>query len=221
MRKPSHKLILRQIRLNIKYRNKKIKIKLTGLSFDKEVTVKFPKYISISNPAYRAKLLKALKHIHIRDTTNKPIFLDFKNVEVLYPDGAIYLVHKLDKLSNKLNIKGRSSSFTTERAMLSKLGIHKLMKVAEYSPTKLLKIVERWNIIEGISAELDEKYDEIEDHIDKIVKDKKSKLILHNAISEAITNVINHAYDLNDSYKKWLCTRQISQNPYPIRILPS
>ena len=150
MRKPSHKLILRQIRLNIKYRNKKIKIKLTGLSFDKEVTVKFPKYSSISNPAYRAKLLKALKHIHIRDTTNKPIFLDFKNVELLYPDGAIYVVQKLDKLSNKLNIKGRSSSFTTVRAMLSKLGIHKLMKVAEYSPTKLLKIVERWNIIEGI-----------------------------------------------------------------------
>ena len=27
--------------------------------------------------------------------------------------------------------------------------------------------------------------------------------------------------NLQESYKKVLCTRQISQNPYPIRILPS
>ncbi|QQN89417.1 hypothetical protein IAQ69_07140 [Acinetobacter variabilis] len=204
MRKPSQKLILRQIRLNIRDRNSKRRVKSPGVCFDKEIIVKFPKIISIAYPAYRAKLLKALKHIHIRDITKKPIFLDFRNVELLYPDGAIYLVHKLDKLCNKINIKGRSSSFTTVRAMLSKLGIHKLMKVAEYRPTKLLRIVERWHIIEGVSAELGDKYDEIEDQINKIVKDKKSKMILHNAISEAITNVINHAYDPLDDYKKWL-----------------
>lgn len=175
-----------------------------GISFDKEIIVKFPKYISISIPLYREKLLKALKHIHSRDTTKRPIFLDFRDVEILYPDGAIYLVHKLDKLCHKSNVKGRSSSLTTVRAMLSKLGIHELLKIAEYRPTKLVPIVERWHIIEGVSAELGEKYDEIEDQINKIVKDKKSKLILHNAISEAITNVINHAYDSEAIYRKWL-----------------
>lgn len=175
-----------------------------GISFDKEIIVKLPKFISIANPLYRGKLLKALKHIHIRDTTKRPIFLDFKDVEILYPDGAIYLVHKLDKLCHKTNVKGRSSSLTTVRAMLSKLGMHKLMKIAEYRPTKLVPIVERWHIIEGVSAELGEKYDEIEVQINKIVKDKKNKMILQNAISEAITNVINHAYDLEDIYKKWL-----------------
>ena len=204
MRKKNYKLILRQIRLNVKARKILKKKNICGISFDKEIIVKFPKFISIANPMYRVKLLKALKHIHIRDTTKKPIFLDFKDVEILYPDGAIYLVHKLDKLCNKANVKGRSSSLTTVRAMLSKLGMHKLMRIAEYRPTKLVPIVERWHIIEGVNAELGEKYDEIEDQINKIVKDKKSKMILHNAISEAITNVINHAYDSEDIYKKWL-----------------
>lgn len=204
MRKPNYKLILRQTRLNIKLRKMLKNKNNRGISCNKEIIVKFPNIISIAKPKYREKLLKALKHIHIRDTTKKPIFLDFKNVEVLFPDGAIYLVHKLDQLCNKANIKGRSSTVTTVRAMLSKLGLHALMKVAEYSPTKLIPIVERWHIIEGVSAELGEKYDEIEDQINKIVKDKKSKMILQNAISEAITNVINHAYDPKDIYRKWL-----------------
>lgn len=203
MRKQNIKLILRQIRLDLIERRKSKK-KKSRISYDREIIVKLPKYITIANPKFRDRLLKAIKHIHIRDTKKEKIFLDFRDVEVLYPDGAIYLVHKLDKLLNKKSIKGRSSSHTTVRAMLSKLGLHKLMGIAEYRPVKLIPMVERWHIIEGSNAELGDKYDEIEAQIDKIVKDKRSKLILHNAISEAITNVINHAYDLKDAYKKWL-----------------
>ncbi|MDT8014618.1 hypothetical protein [Acinetobacter baumannii] len=31
----------------------------------------------------------------------------------------------------------------------------------------------------------------------------------------------NAIFDLRDVYEIFLCTRQISQNPYPIRVLPS
>jgi hypothetical protein len=30
-----------------------------------------------------------------------------------------------------------------------------------------------------------------------------------------------HSFGLSNKYKNKLCTRQISQNPYPIRLLPS
>ncbi len=203
MRKPNKKLILRQVRLEIKKRHlRKNGLKKTFL--DKEIIVKFPPYISITKKKHREQLLKCLKHIHLRDCKKKSIFLDFRDVKILFPDGAIYLVHKLDKILNKSNITGRSSSVTTVRAMLSKLGLHKLMKIAEYRPTKLIPMVEKWQIIEGESADLGDKYDDVEVQINKIVTDRKSKMILQNAISEAITNVINHAYKPEDEYKKWL-----------------
>ncbi len=33
--------------------------------------------------------------------------------------------------------------------------------------------------------------------------------------------VVEDDYDIGDIIENYLCTRQISQNPYPIRILPS
>lgn len=205
MKKPNKKLILRQIKLEIRNRNNFKKVVLdTSSNRTKQVIIQFPECISIVNKKFRSQLLDALKSIHSRDVHKESIILDFRNVKILYPDGAIYLIHRLDKIYNKELVRGRSSYTPTVRAMLSKLGIHKLMKIKEYKTVNSKPMVERWHFIEGINAELGVKYDEIEQQINKIVKDKKSKMILHNAISEAITNVINHAYDANDVYKKWL-----------------
>ena len=205
MKKANEDLILRQVRLDIRKRKKFKKFKQKTISHrSTKSIIEFPEYISIVNQKYRSLLIAALRNIHIKDARNEPIILDFRNVKVLYPDGAIYLIHKLDTIQNKELVKGRSSYTLTVKAMLSKLGIHKLMKIKEYKATNQNPMVERWHFIEGVNAVLGDKYDEIEQQVDKIVKDKKSKMILHNAISEAITNVINHAYDKTDTYKKWL-----------------
>ena len=133
MKKPNRKLILRQIKLEVRNRKNFKKVVLdTSSNRTKQVIIQFPECISIVNKKFRSQLLDALKSIHSRDVHKESIILDFRNVKILYPDGAIYLIHRLDKIYNKELVRGRSSYTPTVRAMLSKLGIHKLMKIKEY-----------------------------------------------------------------------------------------
>ena len=51
--------------------------------------------------------------------------------------------------------------------------------------------------------------------IEYTIQDKKSQIFTRESL------LLIHALQDNPNYKNNLCTRQISQNPYPIRILPS
>lgn len=198
MKKHSKHCIRRQKLRNIRSRRKK-----QSANSDLIGLIRIPKIITLSKPALRNKFLSAIKTIGTRDKLNKKIFVNFKETETLYPDGAIYLLHQIDKVRNKHNLSGKVSDSPIVRAMLSKLGIHTILKLKTFKGSNI-RIVNRWKILSGTTADLDEKYIEIENEISKIVPDRKSKFVLQNAISEAISNVINHAYDENSkSYKKW------------------
>lgn len=197
MKKQNKKVIKRQKILDVKRRKKQIYIKKICIGL-----INFSPILSLSKPGNREKLLETIKKIRLRDKFNKNLYLNFKDVELLYPDGVIYLLHQLDKLKNKKNLLGRVSDSDIVKAMFTRLGVHNLIKQTPYVG-KNIKIVDRWEFLSGTSADLGEDFEKIEEQISIILPDRKSRFILQNAIAEAISNVINHAYDENTEYKKW------------------
>ncbi|MBU0347761.1 hypothetical protein [Acinetobacter baumannii] len=55
--------------------------------------------------------------------------------------------------------------------------------------------------------------------VTSLVREPKKRLKFNLVVDKTLNGVINMTTHLG--YKRLLCTRQISQNPYPIRVLPS
>lgn len=86
--------------------------------------------------------------------------------------------------------------------MLTKLRVHNYLKIDNcYAPHKL---VDRWYIFEGEHVEFDEGYDEIENVLIEKFENKADAFeIVNSAISEAVSNVVSHAYPEDAKYKRW------------------
>lgn len=197
MKKPNQKAILRQKKSDLKTRKESTRRSHTYIGL-----IKFSSVISLAKIGHREKFLETIRKIKLRDRANKSLYLNFKDVELLLPEGVIYLLHQLDKLKNKKELLGRTSDKDVVKAMFSRLGIHSLIKQPPYVG-KTINIVDRWECLSGDSADLGAEYEKIEEQIALILPDRRARFVLQNAIAEAISNVINHAYDENAQYKKW------------------
>lgn len=205
MKKQSDIDVHRQKLQDVKARNKKSKDSLRKIEnrrqFRRQWHVPMPTALSACAPKYRQHFIQTIEMIKKRASRNEPCYLDFNAVQVLLPDGAIYLYNILDKL-HSAKLTGRMSKNKTVKAMMTKLNFHQRMNLRPFSQT--IPMVDRWLVITGQSADLGTNYDIIEAEIVKMIPSKIARIRLQNAISEAVTNVVNHAYDTNAKYKRWV-----------------
>lgn len=162
-----------------------------------------PEMLRIDNYEGRQKTLDIIKDIK---NSKGNIYIDFINLKVLTPVATILFVQNLEKIlmsdqPSKV-IRGRQSNELIVRSMLTKLRIHDYLQMNNcYTPHRL---VDRWYIFEGDHVEFDSGYDEIENVLMEKFEDKADAFeIVNSAISEAVSNVVSHAYPTDAIYKKW------------------
>lgn len=208
MKKPILKKNLRQkrngvfvLKRNLRARNLEIQFKnLSKNGFLR--SFKLPENIFLYKKSFRRDLIKILDFLSYQTKDSDPVLLDFKNVKKLDAASTNYFVHNLNKLSY-VPIKGRSSDSKTVRSMFTRLKIDKRLGLKSHycDYTK----VNKWHIARGTTSDLEGGYDVIENAlIEKFGIENEDFYIINEAISEAINNVVDHAYDADSVHKEWL-----------------
>ncbi|MEC7120562.1 MAG: hypothetical protein VXW65_11770 [Pseudomonadota bacterium] len=200
MKRPDKKKIERQSLIDAKTRKSNIRDKNKGEAFH---GLRIGEFVSVAADPYRNDLLKIIDYMKKCHKKKSICYLDFYKTKTLFPNGTIYLYSHLRKMQS-LKILGRPSEDIIVRAMLTKLGISSRLNMP--CCRKNHSRVERWHILHGSKTNFHEEYIEIENSIKKAVGSENSELffVLNEAISEAVTNVVNHAYDQNSVYKDWV-----------------
>ncbi|GEM_PF-1809458 len=199
MKKQIYHQIEIQIRKNIKLRKMGSKTRATPKH--KYVHVPMPECFDLGNSSYRHETMRAINAVKYHDNANLRPYFDFTNVKSLTPMATIHFHQILDKHPTVI-CRGRSSSNTVVSGMLSKLKIYKRMNIDELQSSH--NLVERWYTFSGENADFGDDYDEIENVLkDKFGEDSETFDVINTAIGEAVINVVNHAYELSDTYKKW------------------
>lgn len=203
MKKPNKKFRDRQVRENVKSRHNGTKTYVSKIK-NEYIYCPVPENFCLKNRQSRKKVLGVVQSIQKLTKLSHSLFLDFSSIRVLNCIAVAHFMQVLNKNESKLNMIGaKPSKDPVVKAMLSKLGIHKQLRLPNFN--KSHHLVDKWYFCWGDTVDFDERYDEIENAlIDNFGKDSKAHQTINNAISEAVANVINHAYKPNDVYKKWL-----------------
>lgn len=205
MKKPSKKFRDRLVRYNIKYRQGDFGSTSKPSIKSDNLYCPIPEHFCIKNKQSRKQILGFVDHLKRLNELSQSLFLDFSNTKVLNASAVAHLKQVLDKYESKLNkIQAKASKEPIVKAMLSKLGIHKQLGLPNFN--KNHHLVDKWYFCFGNKIELNTpQYDEIENAlIDNFGENSRAYEVINNAISEAITNVVHHAYDVNDEFKGWL-----------------
>ncbi|MDV8155673.1 ATP-binding protein [Acinetobacter bereziniae] len=178
--------------------------------FKKNKSIIFEPFFSLGEKHCRSKILQATKQIQNRQTprSDDVLYLDFSKVETLYAPATIYFSHIIERYK-KVKIHSRASSKSSiVRAMMTKLGLHSHLGLAEsYSNHEMTN----WHTFQGTDLTFGKEYDEIENILsEKLEYD--TFLIVNDAISEAVSNVLNHAYDKNYRYLGWKVSLKVSSD---------
>lgn len=211
MKKPNPKHIAYQIRLNHirrkhSKRPKKVKVSLIKNYYQ------LPTCFSLRHDTNRKPFLRSLDFLK----KQKNAFLDFSHVNTLMADATIYFIQTLHKLQD-IVLRGKSSKTPIVKAMLSKLKVHERLNLKEFTLSKNVPIIDRWYYCYGTDLTFDEKYDEIENVLSNHFS-VDDRWIINDAISEAIANVVHHAYDIDEKYKYWVLFLSIEEEQISIII---
>lgn len=188
-------------RINIKYRNELKLLKSKVRRFYSEI-LWFTGPLAIYKADKRAELTDNIKKIKDWLPSNKPLFLDFSKLTSLDACSTSLFVHNLNKYKN-VKLKGKVSRKNVVRAMFTKLGVHSKVGLKKYFCNQ--SKVNKWCIARGTNSDLTQGYEVIENLlIEHFSLDNEDFYIINEAISEAINNVVDHAYDANETHKEWL-----------------
>lgn len=161
-----------------------------------------PNVVGIYKSDLRSKILSIIDGIENSDTAEKPILLDFRAVTSLDAASTSYFVHSLNKLS-ATRLVGRAPKSQVVHSMLTKLNINKRLKLKDNYCVK--SKVNKWYIARGTNSDLVGSYDVIEKALLENFGDQNEDFyIINEAISEAINNVVDHAYNKDDIHQEWL-----------------
>lgn len=217
MKKPNPKQIVYQRISSIRELKKKQKV-----SHARQITKKIvkchyslPRVFSLNKEVERNQILNILKQLH-SIPNNRCTYLDFSHIEILSADATIHVVHTLQKFKNK-PILGKPAKNRIVKAMLSRLGVHKQLKLKDFHLNRNEPLVDKWYHCYGISTDFGENYNEIENKLSEYFSEDNC-FVIHNAISEAVSNVVNHAYNETDDYKGWLLFLHINETSVSIII---
>jgi hypothetical protein len=197
MKKLNKHKIERQKRENIKLRN-------SPQIIPKPVYTYFPFHLPVAfdlrHKRIRNNVIKAINSLKDLPIGKRPYF-DFTDVDTLYPMATIYFTQMLEKYPNVV-CRGKRSKSPIVSGMLSKLKIYKRLNINEIESKH--DLVDRWYTFSGENADFGDEYDSIECVLkEKFGEDSITFDVINTAICEAVINVVNHAYDEDDKYKKW------------------
>lgn len=199
MKKQNFKNIENQIKTNIRLRRGN-SLPRNKNSY-KYNTFNFMEVIELHNKKYRDGLIKVIDAIKSYSNTRNRPYLDFSKVVRLNAMGMIHFKHSLDKYSNVV-CKGKRSPDSVVSGMLSKLKIYERIGVDDSLSDH--DLVESWYEFSGENADFGDDYDEIENILkQKFGEESETFEIVNTAIGEAVINVVNHAYNNEDKYKRW------------------
>lgn len=198
MKKHNLHLIFRQTLRDIKSRKKK------KYYFKKKVysyqTFHLPVALDINNKRLRNRTLKAINSLN-ENTKSVRSYFDFSLVDTLTPMATIYFSQMLEKNKNTV-CRGKSSKSKIVAGMLSKLKIHHRLRLKHIASKH--DLVDRWYAFTGENTDFGDEYDQIEEVLkEKFGEDSETFDVINTAICEAVINVVNHAYDRDEKYKKW------------------
>lgn len=197
-RKKNHRLYFK----NIKYGKRANRSNLKNICKKNYMGawITCPNVFALHTDSCRNQLVKMLSDI--KRTKSK---IDFRNVELLLPSGFIYFLSFLHYNSLCINnLVGRRSKTNTVREMLNFIeSSYSSGKRAQLEESKN-HMVSRWRFYHGTSATFPDDYEEVECFIQNHTKSHDDFLSINSAISEAVTNVINHAYDKKNERRWWM-----------------
>lgn len=205
-------MILRQIRKN--HQSRKVSHILKRKIMRKKVYYyPLPRCFSLKEDNCRKQMLD------ISSVRSEPIALNFYHVDLLCVDATIHFIQLLHKFQN-LKIKSKPSKNPIVKAMLfklfSKLEMHKRIGLSKFELKNEHPLIDTWYMCYGEDATFDEKYDEIENVLKKHLS-SDDYFTINNAISEAVANVIFHAYE-SEEYKCWMLFVRVTDDSLTIVI---
>ncbi|SJM37154.1 serine-protein kinase RsbW [Psychrobacter pasteurii] len=199
MKKISEKQRQRIVKYNI--RQRKLQSRNNRTDNMKKERIKFSSKLSLFVPSERNKIIKILKSIP--NNTFDSLYLNFIDLETINPLTALHIVHVLDKYKDRnVRFKSRNSKSLIPRAVFKLLKLNKNFGFKDVNKTNFKSSVDNWSMFSGYTSDLpDDMVRHIHD-LKKMFKDPTVHFRLVTAISEAINNVIHHAYH-DDQYNKW------------------
>ncbi len=208
MKKLSIKWFIRQ---NIAVRREitnKIRKKKKINDFNQSQSIVFPYALSLQDAKSRRVLINAIDKIryHKDVKLEDPLYFDFNKVGLLFAPATIYFSHVLEQFPKRKILSRASKKSNIVRAMFTKLGIHKQLGL---HPCFSNHDMTNWLTFSGTDLTFGSDYDEIETILESKLDDE-TFLIVNDAISEAVSNVLNHAYEKYQRTLGWKVSLKVT-----------
>lgn len=185
-----------------KTRNKK-----KSNDYKKSKSIVFPHALSFQDAKCRTVLLNAIHKIRYQQDLEEPLYFDFNKLALLIAPATIYFSHILEQFPQRKILGRASNKSNIVRAMFTKLGIHEHLGLQPcYSNHDMVD----WYTFSGTDLTFGSDYDEIEEILEEKL-DEETFLIVNDAISEAVSNVLNHAYDKRERSLGWKVSLKVTE----------
>lgn len=217
MKKLTKKQVLRVKRINNRQRKLSKKTYLRSRVKRSIERVRFSSKMSLFVPKERNKIIKVVQSIECG--LSKKYYLDFSDLEILNPSTALYIKQYLDKYPDT-KFHSKRPKAILPRATFKLLELNNNFSLKDINKYKYNTYVDDWNVCCGENCDLPESTLKHLSDMKLIFKDKNVFFKLTNAIMEAITNVIHHAYQDSD-YKKWFMLTHLSKDSKTISVVVS
>ncbi|MFV5344270.1 ATP-binding protein [Acinetobacter oleivorans] len=176
--------------------------------FKENKSIVLPVAFTFQNDRCRKVILKTISLIKSNQNpgANDVLYLDFNKVETLYAPATIFFAHNLEKYK-KVKINARASNKSNVvRAMITRLGLNEILGLKACHSTHEMM---NWHTFTGTDLTFGEDYNRIERILEENLDDE-TFLIVNDAISEAVSNVLNHAYEKNQRHLGWKVSLKVT-----------
>lgn len=199
MKKLSEKWFIKQAISNRRELACKLRSTRRANEFNQSKSIVFPHALTFQDAKSRTILINAINKIRYTQDVDEPLYFDFNKVGLLFAPATIYFSHVLEQFQQRKILSRASKKSNIVRAMLTKLGIHTHLGLQPcYSKHEMVD----WYTFSGTDLTFGKEYDEIE----AVLAEKLGEetfLTVNDAISEAVSNVLNHAYETHQRYLGW------------------
>ncbi|MHA3078816.1 ATP-binding protein [Acinetobacter sp. ANC 5502] len=177
--------------------------------FKQSKSIVFPHALTFHDASSRRILINAINKIRYNQDANseEPLYFDFNKVGLLIAPATIYFSHVLEQFPQRKILSRASNKSNIVRAMFTKLGIHERLGLeACYSNHDMVD----WYTFSGTDLTFGSDYDEIEKVLAEKL-DEETFLVVNDAISEAVSNVLNHAYETHQRALGWKVSLRVTE----------
>lgn len=207
MKKLSEKWFIKQAISIRRELNRKTRSKKQSDNYKKSKSIVFPHALSFQDAKCRTTLLNAIHKIRYQQDLDEPLYFDFNKLALLFAPATIYFSHILEQFPQRKILSRASNKSNIVRAMFTKLGIHEHLGLQPcYSNHDMVD----WYTFSGTDLTFGNDYDEIEEILEQRL-DEETFLIVNDAISEAVSNVLNHAYDRHERSLGWKVSLKVTE----------